>query len=257
MKWVFWILGSLMAVSLAATPAKELTNQPSLKGVVFLAGSEERLAFMRNGESDPGSWLRVGGAVGGLRVAEIHRDRVALVSPSGERQEIRLNHAIIRDSTPETSPSEGVAPIAHSRELINSRANPMVFRAIPVPHEISERWAQLTAEDRAEVALWYQKHGWNLQVEASEGYFSAVFSNIYAEERKAIVAAKLDRFRASLTDKQREEYESLRQASVLSNAAGSNDAKVELAQRWQRFRNQLTAAQGSAIRTISDFTVRD
>jgi len=215
------------------------------------------MAYLRIGAGDPGSWLRVGGALGAFRVAEIHGDMVVLISPAGERQEITLNGSTIRDSKLETSPSKVTPPSAYSPEWINSRANPMLLRALPIPREISERWSQLSAKDRAEVASWYQKHGWNLEVEAGEGYFSATFANIYADERKAIVAANLEKFRASLTDTQRVEYENLRQASVVVNSRGSVVDTVELAQRWERFRAGLKPAQGSAILAISDFTVRD
>jgi hypothetical protein len=253
----FVCLAVTVTAEVVRLPSAELRHKVSLHGIVLLPASKDRIAFLRIGEGDPGSWLRVGSVLGTFRVAEIQRDMVVLSNSSGEREEIMLSGSTIGDSRLETSPAQVIPPSAYSPEWINSRANPMVFRALPIPREISERWGQLSAKDRAEVASWYQKHGWNLEVEAGEGYFSARFSNQYTEERKVIVAAKLEKFRASLTDTQREEYENLRQASVVVNSRGSDVDAVELAQRWQRFRNGLKPAQGSAILTISDFTRRD
>lgn len=251
-------MGVLVGLPLLALHAAGET--PSLQGVLVISNSGVSYASLKNPQSSSAEWVSAGSYFGAHRVAEIHPDRVVLVTPEGASVVVLLNDAENRSDSGAGDTASAKDPEFGTPAWINSRRNPMVFTPISIPQELSRRWADLPPEERMEIVKWYQAHGWNLEVETYGGYFGANFRNIYAEERSAIVQAKIGRFRAALTEAQRETFDSLRRDSIagMASAPATGDTQqAQLIRRWEDFRSGLTEPQRRSLRTMSDFTAPD
>ena len=207
-----------------------------------------------------GTWLQEGEEFSHYHIKEIGPNSVVVTDlTSGVSQELRLRQSAVTNSG--ESAASGPAP--YSKAWINSKANPMVYRTLPLPTEVGRNWSKLTQAERDDIIALYLKHGWKLfYSENSSGSTSFTWENIYSKERHDVISENNRAFAATLSTDQQKVWSEISRTAPLMVKAGAPTPEqlAEVARRravHDSFVASLTPSQAAAYSTKDDFTNAD
>lgn len=265
LRWFFAIvsLASFVAPSHAAEPTKAVTFAAPSSGPKFSvngitsAGKKNPMAIMseqRDGKAVWTDWVAIGQNVFGYIVKDITATSVTVKDSAGKETVLYLVDAHTDTSTKADTPE------LYSKAWINSTANPMVYRMMPLPIEVYRNWRKMSAEERAEIIELYRKHGWRLIMsEVAGDTTNFAWENIYEEERREVLNANRAAFQATLNPEQLAEYQRSRTAQPIMTVKGqiTPEQQKEVDERRRlsaKFQSSLSPEQKTMFEATTDFT---
>lgn len=239
------------ALAVSTLPASTSTAQlPKLYGTVETPG--DKLASVVVPGDPAARWFAEGDPLGVFVLKSVTRGKITLARNDGTTVDVFLE-----GSQPSVAHDDQPAPF--SRKWINSRANPMLHHPAEFGSALTRAWRTMSKEEREAVFAYYKNHGWRIaRIEIYEGGgLSIEWENIYAEERQQVVRENSARWRASLTEAQRDMLKQLDGKAGRIGANMTEEQKRDLERRKDlsaRFSATLTPEQKAERASIEDFT---
>lgn len=229
----------------------------TLNGIANMGG--HLYASLMVGRQSSG-WLRADEAAGRIRVLSVEANSVRLLDMVSRYEfTVWLNAASVQDSR---KASEG--PAKYSREWVNSKQNPMLINTTRLPDEIAMNWAKLTQEEKESIIAYYKQYGWQLNTTSTQNGVTTdfVWTNIYQEERQAVLKENNEAFKASLSSDQLASWSEMSNTPALALHPGklTTEEEAEIAARrarFQSFQATLSPRQRLLFQGRTDFTMHD
>jgi len=255
---------------LQATPARAGDTVPAIAAApsaaddlqvqgIVRTNSVRYASFAMKGRG-MGTWFQEGEVFSHYRIEEVGPDSVKVTDlVSSTTHEIRLRQSGVTN----VDASEPGGPAPYTKAWINSNANPMLYRSLPLPTEIGRNWSKLSQAERDDIAATYLKYGWKLLYsESSSGSTSFTWENLYSKERHGVISENNRAFVASLDAEQQAAWAKINTNApiMVKGGAPTENQLAEVARRraaHEAFVGSLTPEQLTAYRTKDDFTNAD
>lgn len=245
------------AASTAGNVVEGAIELPRLQGIMGVAGKYYASLAMPRAGGVASAWVTDNEALPSCVVEHVDSQKVTVkVRGSGKIETLWLNNA-------PSNPSDGQAAVAEfSRQWINSKSNPMLYRATPLPPKVAGKWMTLTLEEREKIIEYYKKHGWQL-VRSESGGGSVMFEwkNLFEDERLAALKEGRQLFDQSLSPDELEKWKSF--GSQVAFRAGSmpdeDMLKIASERRAAKdaFLSSLSEEKQRAYQRSVNFTLAD